>query len=796
MNGNAQLIEKSYKTLELDRVLMMLSEQAVSDAAKEASMALRPDADINQVRMRMMQTSAARTLIGRHGTPVFSGVKSVGDSLGRAQRGGFLNTRELLTIAGLLGAALAVKSYMADEGGEKTCLNPLFASIKTNKYLSERITTAILSEEEIADIASAELASIRRKIRSANSRIRDTLQKIITSQHYARFLQEAIITQRSDRYVVPVKAEYRSSVGGLVHDISASGATLFIEPMQVVTLNNELKELQAKEKKEIERILAELSAEVADHAEDIGQDYTILVELDVIFARGRLSYALDASEPELQSGRKVILRNARHPLLDKNTAVPIGVRLGDDFDTLVITGPNTGGKTVALKTIGLLTLMAQCGLHIPADYGSSISVFEAVLADIGDEQSIEQSLSTFSSHMTNIVSILGRADEGALVLLDELGAGTDPVEGAALAISIIEFLRGAGAKVAATTHYAELKMFAMTTQGVENASCEFDVETLRPTYRLLIGVPGRSNAFAISTRLGLPEYVVEHARRLISSEDKHFEDVIAQLESKRQAMEQELTAARQDRLQTARERKTAEQYRKETERARSGATERARAEARQIVEEAKKAADEALHEFNERIRRQEKSADWRQINDMRSKIRYDLNRADEKIGGGDALPEEPELQRPVKPGDTVRILGMNVKATVLTPADKDGNVSLQAGIMKVEAKQNELRLAEPEKPVKKAQTAVNTISGAKAAPAVMEVDLRGMMADEALLELDRFLDHAMMLKMTGASIIHGKGTGALRAAVQQHLKNNKYIKEYRLGRYGEGEDGVTLVEFK
>ena len=547
----SELYDKSIRTLELPAVLEVLAQKAVSEAARERCRKLYPSSDLDEVRRLLDETDAARTRLGLYGSPAFSGVKDVSAALTRADHGGMLNTRELLDIAGLLTASRRVSEYDRDRQGEATVLDHYFSALHTNKYLEDRIRSAILDEETIADTASTELADIRRKMRVAATKGRQILQRIISSPSYAKVLQEALITQRDGRFVVPVKAECKGSLPGLVHDISSSGATLFVEPMGVVQANNELKELQAREEREIERILRQLSADCGDQMENILYDYDILVHLDVIFARAQLSYQMSAARPEVRRRGGIVLRRARHPLLDPAKAVPISVELGQQFDTLVITGPNTGGKTVTLKTLGLLCLMAQCGLHIPADDGSIVRVFDRVLADVGDEQSIEQSLSTFSAHMANIVQILQQADEQSLLLFDELGAGTDPVEGAALAIAVIQEVRSRGALTAATTHYAELKTFAMTTAGVENASCEFDVQTLRPTYRLLIGIPGKSNAFAISRRLGLDEHVIEAARAQMDSESVRFEDVLTQLEEKRQRLERAQSEA--DRLWQQRE---------------------------------------------------------------------------------------------------------------------------------------------------------------------------------------------------------------------------------------------------
>ena len=578
----SELFEKSIRVLELPRLLEMLEHHAVSAEAKARARRLTPSDDFGEVNRLLDETDAARKMIMLRGSPAFGGVRDVGESLSRAERGGMLNTRELLDIAGLLTNVRRVQDYYKEDE-EGTVIDKLFLSLHPNRFLEEKITTAILDENEIADAASPELAEIRRHKRAAAAKGRQILQRIISSPSYRNVLQDALITQRGGRFVVPVKAECRGELPGLVHDTSSSGATIFVEPMGVVQANNELKELEAKEEKEIDRILYALSGEAASFSRDILWDYDILVHLDLIFARGELSYRMNAMRPELKKDGSVYLRHARHPLLDPAKAVPIDIELGRSFDTLVITGPNTGGKTVSLKTLGLLCLMTQCGLHIPCDDRSAVSIFSSVLADIGDEQSIEQSLSTFSAHMKNIVQILDEADEHCLILFDELGAGTDPVEGAALAIAVIEQARSQGAKIAATTHYAELKTFAMTTAGVENASCEFDVETLCPTYKLLIGIPGKSNAFAISKRLGLSEAVIEKAKAQMDSESIHFEDVLTQLEQKRQQLEKE--KAEVDRLYAQREEdaRKAREFRTQMERAKENARSRGEAEAKRLL---------------------------------------------------------------------------------------------------------------------------------------------------------------------------------------------------------------------
>ena len=797
----SELYDKSIRTLELPAVLEVLAQKAVSEAARERCRKLYPSSDLDEVRRLLDETDAARTRLGLYGSPAFSGVKDVSAALTRADHGGMLNTRELLDIAGLLTASRRVSEYDRDRQGEATVLDHYFSALHTNKYLEDRIRSAILDEETIADTASPELANIRRKMRVAATKGRQILQRIISSPSYAKVLQEALITQRDGRFVVPVKAECKGSLPGLVHDISSSGATLFVEPMGVVQANNELKELQAREEREIERILRQLSADCGDQMENILYDYDILVHLDVIFARAQLSYQMSAARPEVRRRGGIVLRRARHPLLDPAKAVPISVELGQQFDTLVITGPNTGGKTVTLKTLGLLCLMAQCGLHIPADDGSVVRVFDRVLADVGDEQSIEQSLSTFSAHMASIVQILQQADEQSLLLFDELGAGTDPVEGAALAIAVIQEVRSRGALTAATTHYAELKTFAMTTAGVENASCEFDVQTLRPTYRLLIGIPGKSNAFAISRRLGLDEHVIEAARAQMDSESVRFEDVLTQLEEKRQRLERAQSEA--DRLWQQREEdaRKARTFREQMEKAKENARSKGEAEAKRIVREAQAKVDAIFAELDELRRQQQKRADFQQMNDARANVRRSLNEAEALVRSRESDSEPiPAPSRPIRVGDQVELPGVNRAAEVLT-VNADGSLVLQAGKMKMTVKRGQVRLLETAEEIqkKKKQQSRAQSSSPKiqlASRAASELDIRGYETLEAESVVDNYIDSAVMAKLGSVTIIHGKGTGALRKAVHEILRRNKAVKSFRLGRYGEGEAGVTIVELK
>ena len=788
------LFEKSMETLELPRVLSLLADQAVTEEGKERARRLRPETDPAEVALRLKETTAAVNNMVLRGSPSFSGVKPVAGSLQRADMGGSLNTRELLDIAGVLAAARSAKEYGESDGEEKSPIDVLFHSLHPNRFLEDKITGSIVGDGELADSASPELASIRRHIRATESKVRDILQKIISSSQ-AKYLQESIITQRSGRYVVPVKSEFKNEIPGLVHDLSGSGSTFFIEPMGVVKANNELRELQAKEEKEIDRILAELSAEAASFREDITLNYDLLIRLDSIFARGKLSARMGAMEPGL-SAKSLCLRRARHPLLPPKTAVANDLSLGEKFDTLVITGPNTGGKTVTLKTIGLLTLMAQCGLHIPAGDGSTIRVCQRVLADIGDEQSIAQSLSTFSSHMSNIVGMLAETDGETLVLFDELGGGTDPVEGAALAAAIIEHARSLGALVAATTHYAELKVYAMTTPGVENASCEFDVETLAPTYRLLVGIPGKSNAFAISQRLGLPQEIIQQAAARVSAENVRFEDVLTKLDQQRQEMEKEQRQAAQLRLEMEQAAAKAQEYRDSLQKEKEKNEARAKAEARAILDEARRTADEVFRELGDMRKKAQKEQDWQAVNDQRAGLRHRLNEAEDKLGVREKAAPPPML-RPAQKGDTVTILKTGTQGTVLS-VNKDGVLQLQAGILRITAKQEEVRVVEGETQTQKAarQYIQRTEHKLRSLGAKAEVDLRGMTTDEAEMTLSQFLDRAIMGNLTQVTVIHGKGTGAVRKAVHTYLKRCKGVASFRLGRYGEGEDGVTIVALK
>ena len=789
------LYDKSLIKLELDQILSKLADCAGSADGKAACLQLRPVSDLEEVQILLDETSAAWDLSARKGYPHFAGISDISFSLDRAHKGGSLHPKKLLAVGHLLRTARNVRSYISEDD-KATILDPLFKAVTPNKFLEDKILGAILSEEEIADNASATLSDIRRHMRIQSAKIKDSLQKVISSPAYAKYLREPIITIRQGRYVVPVKSECKNDVPGLVHDVSATGSTYFVEPMSAVNANNALKELEIKEKKEIERILAELSADVAGYRDELTLDYEILVRLDILFAKAKLAYRMNAHAPVMNDQGRVVLRNAKHPLIDAAKVVPISLRLGSDFDTMIITGPNTGGKTVTLKTVGLLTLMAECGLHIPAGDGSELSTFDAILADIGDEQSIAQSLSTFSSHMKTIVDMVAQCDNRTLILFDELGAGTDPAEGAALAIALIEFCRTMGATVMATTHYAELKLYAMRTSGVINASCEFDVETLQPTYKLLIGIPGKSNAFAISRKLGLSESILKKASDLISQNDKDFEDVLTQLEQQRQQMEAAKLEAQRLQAETQKAKEQSEQYAQQLQKEKELALQKAREEAQHIIEEARRTANAATDEIKAIRKQLAESADVQGINQRQTALRKSLNEAEERLLSAQKPKERPAPTRDIIVGDTVELLKLGTKANVLA-IKKDGTYELQAGILKMTAKADEIYLLENQDRVPKKQVRP-AHSGREMKMQAMnyEIDLRGMDSIEAISVLELYMDEAMRSNLSNVRIIHGKGTGTLRAAVHQSLKKNKYVKSFRLGLYGEGEDGVTIAEFK
>ncbi len=794
--------KKALHILEFDKILNKMAEYTGNDAVKQRILDLMPATDLGEAEAMQQQTSEAVKLILRYGEPQNMTVPRVVPSLRRCAMGAVLSPKELLDIARVLSIARGVKRYLGSADAEEfPVLGALEQSLTAVKQLEEQLYMCILSEEEIADGASGELASIRRKMRNMQGKIKDMLDAMIRSSRYQKYLQDPIVTMRGDRYVIPVRAEYRAEVPGVVHDTSSSGATLFVEPMSVVNANNEIRDLRAKEQAEIERILAALSAEVSEYQGEIEADYETLCELDFIFCKGKLSADMGASEPVLNDKGRIYLKKARHPLIARRSVVANDIYLGGDFDTLVITGPNTGGKTVTLKTLGLFCLMAAAGLHIPANDNSSVAVFDSIWADIGDEQSIEQSLSTFSSHMKNIVNIVNKAGKNSLVLFDELGAGTDPVEGAALAVSVLEFLRLAGANTAATTHYSELKLYALSTPGVCNASCEFDVKTLQPTYKLLIGVPGKSNAFAISQRLGLDERIIERARSLMSEDNVRFEDLITDLHESKRVAEEEAQKAQRLRQEADALKEKIEEQKQTLEQRRQKLLDEARREAKRIILDAKDESAKVIKELNELKKNVQNENVGKTIEEARAKLRAKESGIDESFSGVIRPKAQQNAPKSVKVGDAVEIVSLGQSGEVLKPQDADGNVLVQAGAMKIKVKLADLRLApkakkeQSQKGKKKdARSFVGYVS--KKADVKTEIDLRGMTLEEALLDADRFLDDAYMAGLNQVSIIHGKGTGVLRAGIADMLRRHRLVKSFRLGRYGEGETGVTIVELK
>ncbi|MGI6255787.1 MAG: endonuclease MutS2 [Acutalibacter sp.] len=784
-------MDKHYRALELDKVLEMVAQECSSGDGAQLARELTPVHTAAEAQWLLQETDAAFVAMAKFGAPSFYGMKNVTNPLRRAQAGGGLGLRELLDIGGTLRTIRGLTQWWGKSENVRTALTGRFEVLAPNKYLEEKIFACIVNEEEVADNASPALANIRRKIRAASQRVREQLDKLIRSPGHQKHLQESIVTQRGGRYVVPVKAEFRGEVPGLVHDTSSSGATVFIEPMSVVELNNEIRVLRSDEQDEISRILLELSGEAGSFADSIIDSYKYAVELDLIFAKAQVAYKMKAVVPQVGEDGKIVLHAARHPLIDKNKVVPTDITLGVNFDTLIITGPNTGGKTVALKTIGLLTLMAMCGLMLPVGEGSRVSVFRHILADIGDEQSIEQSLSTFSSHMVNIIKIFEVADNSSLILLDELGAGTDPVEGAALAEAIIQELRGRGVRLACTTHYAELKAYAIQTTGVENGSCEFDVATLRPTYRLLIGVPGKSNAFAISQRLGMSQRIVDRARELVSQESNAFEQVVGRLEEDRRRMEDEFQRLRESAEKAQQNAQEAQRLKEEAEAQAKKEVERARQEASLIVQKTRQRADALVNELEELRRQKNKALSAEQKARLRSGMK-------ELEGAADPVHRRQDdnykLPRPLQVGDDVLIYDIDKDATVLE-LPKDGTVLVQAGIIKTRVPLENLRLMSKRQMKKKnpGRTVTKNVSTPEGATSL---DLRGQTVEEALMEVDSFLDRASRMHVSQVTIIHGKGTGALRAAVQQHLRRCSQVKSFRLGTYGEGESGVTIAELK
>ena len=784
--------ERNLRVLEFGKIRDMLAAHAVTDPGRAACLSLEPSGDFETVRALQAQTEEADTVLAYSGGNPMAYFKDVREYLKLASVGATLSAKALLDVAEALKASRVVRAALVTDRENTPLLTEMGSRLSTNRSLEEEIFSAILSEDEISDHASQDLYDIRRHIRQINDRVRDKLNSLIRSSSMQKYLQDAIITMRNDRYVVPVKAECRQFVPGLVHDQSGSGSTLFIEPMAVVEAGNELKQWSAKEKQEIQRILSDFSARVAPDAGLIARNLELLSNIDCIFAKAMLGRAMKAVPPKINREGRVNLRRARHPLIDPEKVVPSNLWLGGEFTTLIITGPNTGGKTVTLKTVGLLSLMTQAGLLIPADFGSEMAVFDEVFADIGDEQSIEQSLSTFSSHMTNIVKILSSVTEHSLALFDELGAGTDPTEGAALAMSILDHLLKQHVTTMATTHYSELKVFALTTPGVENASVEFNVETLRPTYRLSIGVPGKSNAFEISRKLGLPDFLIEDAGRRLTKDQVRFEDVIANAEYHRQVAEKERKLAEEAHIETTRLRDEAEKLQKDLASRREEELRKARADARKVLLKAQREAESIISDLKKT--RAAANVKEHELHEVRARLQSDIDDTSEKIS---AVETGKPLDK-VSVGDTVELTNLGVKAEILTLPDAKGECTVQAGALKLKANLKNMRTAQPDKPKKNPvkKSAASVASGISTREVERECDVRGMNLEEAICAVDLFLDGAIMNKLNEVYIIHGKGTGILRAGIQKHLRSHPAVKEFRLGRYGEGEDGVTVVTLK
>ena len=791
--------EKVIKVLEYDKIINKLKDRASSQPGKELAAVLKPSDNFEEVKQLLKETTDAVICILRKGSPPLGGIHDIRSFLKRAEAGGMLTPGELLKIADVLRVSRKLKGYIPQDKIELEETNTIYllcSSLGTNKTLEDRLSQAIESEDELSDYASPALATIRRNIRRMQDTIKDKLNSIIRSAKNRKFMQDAVVTLRGDRYVVPVKAEYRSFFPGLVHDMSQSGATIFIEPMAVVEANNEIRQLRNKEEREIERILTELTGEVADISEMLTENVSLLAHIDFAFAKARLSLDIKGVEPVLNKERRIAIKKGRHPLIEPDVVVPVDISLGEDFSTMVITGPNTGGKTVTLKTTGLFVLMTQAGLHIPAAENSEMCVFRKVFADIGDEQSIEQSLSTFSSHMTNIVSILKEVDEDSLVLFDELGAGTDPTEGAALATAILDRLTKRRIRTMATTHYSELKLYAMTTPGVQNACCEFDVETLRPTYRLLVGIPGKSNAFSISKRLGLDESIIEEAKNFLTGEDIQFEELLSDIQKNRLEAEKEREQAAITKREIERLKEAAKEQKQKIEDEKETIIKKAREEARRILANARREADGMMEKLKELEKAYHQKNLDNEMMELKQRMRQQINELDERIAGS-VLPRKGFAKPPenLKAGDTVKIINLNQRGTVLEEPDKDGNVLIQAGIMKIKMHITQLRLIDEQQEIM--DNIQNTrVSGVKSGNVGLELDIRGYNIEEARVRIDKYIDDAVIAGLHEVSVIHGKGTGALRKGVHEFLKNHPHVKSFRLGKYGEGETGVTVVKLK
>ena len=784
--------DRVLKVLEFDKILSLVSDLAVCPESKKAVAALKPSSDFAEVSDMQKKTAAASSMTAMFGHIPIAPVRSVKQSVKRTEIGGVLSLKELMNIGSVLRVSRQVVSYISKT--DKLELISLYAKrFSVDNRLCNDITDAIIGEDTVSDSASPQLSAIRRKKMNLNNKIKDTLNSMIHSPVYTKYLQEPIVTMRGDRYVLPVKNECRNSVPGILHDSSATGATVFIEPSAVVQINNQLRDASIEEEREIERILADFSARVCEEADNIMGNYDAIVELDILFAKAAFGNRYKCTEPELNDECYLKLVKARHPLIDKNKVVPIDIYLGEKFDTLVVTGPNTGGKTVTLKTVGLLALMCQSGLHVPCDIGTKMPVYDNIFADIGDEQSIEQSLSTFSSHMVNIVNILSELTKGSLVLFDELGAGTDPEEGAALATEILEVVKSFGAKTVATTHYSELKLYALSTEGVENASCEFDVATLRPTYKLLIGVPGKSNAFAISKRLGLPEYIIKKSERRMSAESVRFEDVIGDLKIKRDAAAEALSETERLRRETERMRSEIEKSSREINEKRAKILEDARIKAREIVESAR----EETAEIIKKVRKLELSGkNLAEMEKLKKQVNEKSNEFSDKLAKTKRRSKTKASD--IRLGMTVKIISLDEVGDVINLPNTNGDFNVQVGIIKVKTNISDVEPVNQPKPEKQGKQVLSARSGveSKSANIKSELDLRGMLAHDAIMETDKFIDDAMLSSLKKISVIHGKGTGALRSAIHDYLRHNKAVKTYRLGNFGEGDTGVTIIELK
>lgn len=793
-------MDKYLKTLELDKILNMLAEHTSNDKTREMALKIRPDCDLERVKYETLKTSQALNLSIQFGTPAFINFKDICSTVNRAKSGAIISLRDLLDISVMLRQIKSLSDWYNHCENTETELSYLFSRLMPNDWLLEKLERSIVSEDEIADAASSELAAIRRKINRSQLHLRETLDKMIKSQSVQKCLQDTIITLRDGRYVLPVKSEYRGQISGLIHDTSSSGQTIFVEPMAIVEANNDIRFLESKEQEEIERIIRELCSDCGSYADILCDNYNVVTELNLYFAKANLAAAMNASLPEITDNGIIKLKKARHPLIDKNKVVPINLDLGGAYQSLIITGPNTGGKTVALKTAGLMCAMIMCGLLVPVADGSSISVFENILVDIGDSQSIEQNLSTFSSHTNNVIEILKLANSSSLILLDELGSGTDPVEGAALAVSVIESLMKSGAKLMVTTHYQELKIFALETDNVENASCEFDIETLHPTYRLIVGSPGKSNAFAISESLGMPKYIIERAKSRVSEENSRLENVIEKLEISRSDLEKQ-----KDEIKALKAESEANAVKLRTElesieRTKADELEKARLRAMSIIESTKATSNELIDEL-EKLRKEKDKKDFsKNVSEIKSKSKQSFNKMYDKANPVEKrdLNKEYVLPRKLKRGDTVYVVDLDKKGIISGEPDGSEFVFVQMGVMKTKMKVSRLRLVEAEKVTygNKSVRKIGKVGGKIERRGTMELDIRGCACDDSIYQLDSFLDSAVMSNISTVTIIHGKGTGLLRKAVHKRLKEHPSVKSFRLGVYGEGEDGVTIVELK